>query len=196
MNPLSAPLGGTSLNKEDLSAQFMEKAVVNDTATLLYAHLLASHVAGEGVMPSWLGLGRVHFEKLLQHYFHDVELDDFVFDPASLIAAERFDETEDLEKLFLEHRCCTEAPADWASQVLVAGCMGGDHLWQDMGFWSRQDLSDFISAFFPTLAEKNIHDMKWKRFFYKQLCEQEGIHACRAPSCQVCADYNYCFGPE
>ena len=39
-------------------------------------------------------------------------------------------------------------------------------------------------------------DMKWKKFFYKQLCQTEGIHTCRAPSCEVCADYQACFGPE
>ncbi len=38
--------------------------------------------------------------------------------------------------------------------------------------------------------------MKWKKFIYKQLCITEGIYTCRAPSCEVCADYADCFGPE
>ncbi|GBE11207.1 nifQ [bacterium BMS3Abin12] len=49
---------------------------------------------------------------------------------------------------------------------------------------------------FPELAARNDRNMKWKKFLYKQLCEREGIHACRAPSCQVCIDYAQCFGPE
>jgi nitrogen fixation protein NifQ len=65
-----------------------------------------------------------------------------------------------------------------------------------MGFWSRKDLSAFIGHGFMPLAEKNVHDMKWKKFFYKQLCNQKGVYTCRAPSCQVCADYRECFGPE
>ena len=65
-----------------------------------------------------------------------------------------------------------------------------------MGFWSRADLSAFIRAGFAPLADKNVLDMKWKKFFYKQLCIQEGVYTCRAPSCQVCADYAACFGPE
>ena len=49
---------------------------------------------------------------------------------------------------------------------------------------------------FSALALRNNQDMKWKKFLYKQLCEQEGINACRAPSCEVCTDYLKCFGPE
>jgi nitrogen fixation protein NifQ len=46
------------------------------------------------------------------------------------------------------------------------------------------------------LKARNDRDMKWKRFFYKQLCNQEGVYTCRSPSCEVCADYVRCFGPE
>ena len=46
------------------------------------------------------------------------------------------------------------------------------------------------------LARRNGKDMKWKKFLYKQLCDTEGIYTCRAPSCEVCADYQNCFGPE
>jgi len=49
---------------------------------------------------------------------------------------------------------------------------------------------------FPELAAKNVKDMKWKKFLYKQLCEAEGIYLCRAPSCEVCIDYPKCFGSE
>jgi nitrogen fixation protein NifQ len=38
--------------------------------------------------------------------------------------------------------------------------------------------------------------MKWKKFLYRQLCLEEGIYVCRAPSCEVCKDYDLCFGPE
>jgi nitrogen fixation protein NifQ len=38
--------------------------------------------------------------------------------------------------------------------------------------------------------------MKWKKFFYKQLCLREGLTLCKAPSCDVCSDYALCFGAE
>ncbi len=49
---------------------------------------------------------------------------------------------------------------------------------------------------FPDLVARNSKDMKWKKFLYKQLCEAEGLYVCRAPSCEVCKDYQQCFGPE
>ena len=29
-----------------------------------------------------------------------------------------------------------------------------------------------------------------------QEAQAEGIYACRSPSCEACADFNLCFGPE
>ncbi len=80
--------------------------------------------------------------------------------------------------------------------IVAAGCMGSDHLWQDLGLRQRAELSFLMEHHFPALAEQNCHDMKWKRFLYKQLCEAEGIYTCRSPSCEVCVDYHACFGPE
>lgn len=82
------------------------------------------------------------------------------------------------------------------AEILVAGCLGDDHLWQDLGLWSRQELSGLIAHNFPAIAARNSRDMKWKKFLYKQLCEAEGIYVCRAPSCDVCIDYPKCFGSE
>jgi nitrogen fixation protein NifQ len=38
--------------------------------------------------------------------------------------------------------------------------------------------------------------MKWKKFFYRCLCEMEGFSLCAAPSCAECSDYAACFGEE
>lgn len=82
------------------------------------------------------------------------------------------------------------------AHVIAAGCMASDHLWHDLGLWQRADLTALMRRNFPSLAARNVRDMKWKRFLYKQLCEAEGIYTCRAPSCEVCTDYHACFGPE
>lgn len=82
------------------------------------------------------------------------------------------------------------------ASAVAAGCMGGDHLWQDLGLWCREELSALMGSNFPRLAAENVQHMKWKRFLYKQLCLREGVASCRAPSCQVCEDYRLCFGPE
>ncbi len=161
----------------------------------LLAKMLSSQVCGMGAMPRWLGLSQKVFVTVLRHYLPHLDASTFstygeMLDPA------RYDEHEDLRSLFLSHKAEGVEDAAVMADILTAGCMGGDHLWQDMGFWSRKDLSAFIAYAFKPLAEKNIHDMKWKKFFYKQLCNQEGVYTCRAPSCQVCDDYRECFGPE
>jgi len=82
------------------------------------------------------------------------------------------------------------------ARIVVAGCMASDHLWSDLGLWSCTDLTALMRRNFPALAARNVRDMRWKHFLYKQLCETEGIYTCRAPSCEVCDDYPGCFGPE
>ena len=38
--------------------------------------------------------------------------------------------------------------------------------------------------------------MKWKTFFYRELCLRDTILVCNAPVCDVCADFASCFGNE
>jgi nitrogen fixation protein NifQ len=49
---------------------------------------------------------------------------------------------------------------------------------------------------FSTLARRNDQDMKWKKFFYRMICRDEGFSLCVAPSCSECSDFNHCFGEE
>lgn len=106
------------------------------------------------------------------------------------------DEFDDLVALLLEHRGDDSEETEWLACAIVTACFGDNHLWQDMGLPSRAVLSELLSGYFPALAYKNGSNMKWKKFFYKQLCERMNVNACKAPSCSVCSDYAQCFGPE
>ncbi len=111
----------------------------------------------------------------------------------------RGDEIEEVTALLLDHADATVGSA--ADRAEVAGrvalaCLGDNHLWQDLQLANRGELGVLLRRWFPALAAKNTGDMKWKKFFYKQLCERAEIHACRAPSCAVCSDRAQCFGPE
>jgi len=121
-------------------------------------------------------------------------------EPASVSRrGSRYDEVDDLVELFKDHADpCAGAPeeARCIAHALACACLGDNHLWQDLRLPSRRELSALIGHWFPRLAGKNTHDMKWKKFFYKQLCEREGLFICKAPSCGVCSDYAHCFGPE
>jgi nitrogen fixation protein NifQ len=159
----------------------------------LFAQMIASQMSKTGALPAGLGLEEAEFSALLERHFPGLELslrcDEFIADPRDL-------ERDDVFALLLEHRAGNDPSEQWMSQIVTAACMASDHLWQDLGLWSRVYLSQLMKQNFPVLAAKNTHDMKWKKFLYKQLCEKEGINACRAPSCEVCADYLKCFGPE
>ena len=111
----------------------------------------------------------------------------------------RSDEVDDLVMLLLEHADAAAGSAAQRESValqMAVACLGDNHLWQDLQLPSRRELSALFAHWFPALALKNVHDMKWKKFLYKQLCEREGLFLCKAPSCAVCADRPVCFGPE
>jgi len=159
----------------------------------VFAQMITSQISGVGSLPPGLGLDEKDFTELLAQHFPGVEL---VMRNADAVDDPRAPERDDVLGLLLEHRANRNMSEQWMAEVVTAACMANDHLWQDLGLWSREYLSRLMKLNFPALAAKNVHDMKWKKFLYKQLCEQEGINACRAPSCEYCTDYLKCFGPE
>ena len=158
--------------------------------------MLATQFSGGGSIPPGLGLDAGEFDALLAHYFPGAVLPAFEPCPLPAYDPRLVEEKEELVKLLLLHRAGIEPGELWVSRIIATGCMANDHLWQDLGLWSRQMLSELLARNFPPLAARNDRDMKWKKFLYQQLCIQEGIYLCRAPSCAVCSNYHDCFGPE
>ena len=115
---------------------------------------------------------------------------------AACSLADRHDEFADLVALLREAGSPDDATTTWLAHAVATASMGGNHLWQDMGLPSRDLLSTLLSTRFPALARRNTGDMKWKKFFYRELCRRAGLLLCKAPSCGECVDYPKCFGPE
>ena len=159
----------------------------------IFAQMIASQIEGIGSLPPGLGLEVKDFATLLAQHFPGFEL---VIRNAARHTDPRALERDDVLALLLEHRAYQNMSEQWMAEIVTTACMGGDHLWQDLGLHSREYLSRLMTENFPSLAAKNVHDMKWKKFLYKQLCEKEGINTCRSPSCEYCVDYLSCFGPE
>jgi nitrogen fixation protein NifQ len=108
-----------------------------------------------------------------------------------------FDEEEEqLRALFDRFRVDDSLETGWLVSMLARRCMSPNHLWQDLGLSSRGDLNRLMRERFPALAARNAQNMKWKKFFYRCLCEMEGFTLCAAPSCAECSDYSACFGEE
>jgi nitrogen fixation protein NifQ len=71
-----------------------------------------------------------------------------------------------------------------------------NHLWQDLGLANRGELSRLMLRHFAALARRNDQDMKWKKFFYRMICREDGFSMCVAPCCSECGDFDECFGSE
>ncbi len=192
------------VREETQTASMKEKAAVFEQLMnvsgayqndLYLARILSSWLVDQGVLPKNLGLSDENYQDLVARHFSDHQMLVSVYNKAEF-DRERIPEWEDLVNLMLEFRAGKDWSERWIAEIVAAACMGFDHLWQDLGLWSRGELTEVLSLNFPELAKRNNKDMKWKKFLYKQLCERDSTFVCRAPSCDVCADYNVCFGPE
>jgi nitrogen fixation protein NifQ len=112
------------------------------------------------------------------------------------MAAAQSDEFFDLLELLREHRRDDSAETAQVARAIASACAGQNHLWEDMGLPNRDVLTQLMRHYFTTLYYKNTANQRWKKFFYKQLCDRAEARVCRAPSCGVCSDYSACFGPE
>ena len=159
------------------------------------ACMIAGWCAGQGVLPDYLGLESEQFIALKNHFFPGCRLPEQA-PSGSKLDFSRMLEKDDLVNLLKNAGKPGIIEIDWIIGIIVAGSLGSDHLWQDLGLWSRSQLGAMLQYNFPELAAKNDQDMKWKKFLYKQLCEAEGLYLCRVPSCAVCIDYAKCYGSE
>ena len=109
---------------------------------------------------------------------------------------QRHQEYDDLLQLLAAYAVDTTEPTAAVARWIAFSCMGENHLWEDLGLPDRPELTRLIADRFPGLRARNDGNMRWKKFLYKQLCEQADVFACRSPSCDQCSEYAGCFGPE
>ena len=106
------------------------------------------------------------------------------------------DEEEMLRELLASHAAADDAAARWLVPLVARRALRDDHLWQDLGLTNRGELNRLLQRHFPALHARNTNNMRWKKFFYRQICEAEGFSLCSAPHCQVCVDFSSCFSEE
>jgi nitrogen fixation protein NifQ len=168
------------------------------------SQILKAQRSGSSCLPYHLGLDPQSYRILLSRYLlvQRTQRDDAraLQMERNLLREEllrmRIDEWQNLRQLLLANRASNDPEHGWMASIVAAGCLGGSHLWRDLGLHSRLDLRALLLHNFPPLVLRNRSDMRWKKFFYKQLCEQGEGHVCLAPSCEVCTTYSDCFGEE
>jgi nitrogen fixation protein NifQ len=115
----------------------------------------------------------------------------FVLDPLPTPS-----ESEACLRQLLTHRASSERISEIMAVLVARRAQRPNHLWQDLGLRSRKELGWLMQRHFPSLAEKNATDMKWKKFLYRVICRDEQFSLCFAPSCEECSDFDGCFGSE
>ena len=118
--------------------------------------------------------------------------------PALRLIVEREQEIEACQQ---EEYWTVEADAraeggELLARLIARRSLRPNHLWQDLGLFARGELSELLHRHFRPLAERNVNDMKWKKFFYRELCRLDGLLLCKAPTCDACDDFGLCFGGE
>lgn len=169
-----------------------------DLATLVFAGVMANAATRAAPYDAAIaGLDGKTLDKLLASCFPGMAVV-----PTATEASDesdcgaRNDEFADLVVLLLEHATFPGEKSRWLAHAIATASMGDNHLWQDMGLPHRKALSQLMERYFTSLFIRNVGDMKWKKFFYRQLCEKEEVLICKSPSCSVCTDFHHCFGPE
>lgn len=143
--------------------------------------------AVRGCTPLIRGLSEARFQKLVNEYFPLVE---------PLHNGRAFphdDEFAGLATLLLDHRAEPSEENAWLAHAIASAAMGGRFLWEDMGLADESRLSRLMRENFPRLAECNAENVKWKRFFHRQLCARPGLSACDLAHCPVCCARAECL---
>ncbi len=157
------------------------------------ACILAAAAMDGGPLAEHAGLSEQELKELLAQRF-----------PAAMVRAVTWmsisksidDETVMVRDLLLGQRSTEGEVGRWLASMVARRAMEPNHLWEDLGLRERPELSRLLARHFAPLAARNTRNMRWKRFFYRMLCEDDGFVMCTTPVCTQCNDFDLCFGEE
>ena len=86
-------------------------------------------------------------------------------------AAPEDDEIAMVRDLLLAQRSSEGDAGRWLAAMIARRAMEPNHLWEDLGLRDRSELTRLLARHFGPLAARNTRNMRWKRFFYRVLCE-------------------------
>ncbi|MBB5048014.1 nitrogen fixation protein NifQ [Rhodopseudomonas rhenobacensis] len=157
------------------------------------ASILAVALTEQGALAERSGLLADDLVELLGRWFPHIAK---LFIPS--IAGEPLDDDEAgmVRDLLLANRSSEGDVGRWLAAMVARRAMEPNHLWEDLGLRDRNELSRLLTRHFAPLALSNTGNMRWKRFFYRKLCEDDGIVMCSTPVCTHCGDFARCFGDE
>ncbi|MGB5085003.1 MAG: nitrogen fixation protein NifQ [Methylocystis silviterrae] len=180
----------------DLTGVFPEAANI-DGDVHFDRHVLASILSlassEGGSLPARAGLTDTELGDLFSHWFPARGVESCGDHVASVVDA---DEIEMVRELLLENRSSEGDCGRWLAAMIARRAMEPNHLWEDLGLRDRSELTRLMARHFAPLAGRNDKNMRWKRFIYRMMCENDGFVMCSTPVCSNCADYALCYGAE
>ncbi|GLS92530.1 hypothetical protein GCM10007916_36020 [Psychromonas marina] len=168
--------------------------------------IIRAQLSGNIVLPHGLGLSQAHYQAL-RKAINDADLmhkeiewynEDWAFireraEFCTELFSFKEQERNELILLLSEYGNKNDPSSALMAIIVATACLTQFHLWESLGLSDRAQLGKLIQYNFPELYALNSNNMRWKRFFYKQLCEQGGDYLCKAPSCTECRSYAQCF---
>ncbi|MGR4932528.1 nitrogen fixation protein NifQ [Bradyrhizobium sp. CAR08] len=158
------------------------------------ACILATSAMDRGQLPGRAGLTNQELNALVVQYFPSAPVRSCTWREQSALLA--LDETVMVRDLLLAQRSTHGEVGGWLATMIARRAMEPNHLWEDLGLRKRDELSRVLMRHFGPLAARNTKNMRWKRFFYRMLCEDDGLVMCTTPVCTECNDFDLCFGEE
>lgn len=160
----------------------------------IFACVISVAASEPGALTERLGLSPENLQALISNLFGD-RLPLLREDGPAAIASD-LDESELVRDILLEHLSPRDAEGEWLAAMIARRALEPNHLWEDLGLRNRSELTRLMERRFSSLAARNDKNMRWKRFIYRLMCENDGFGMCATPICSNCADYRGCFGEE
>ncbi len=154
-------------------------------------HALSEREAGQGPLTERLGLPGWGIAALRDRWLPSVTLPDLDLTAPKIPA-----DQQAIATLILWRSGSGEDEARWLAAILARRAMEPHHLWEDLGLSCRRALSEMIARHLPGLVAANSQNMRWKKFFYRQICSDAAFSLCLSPSCDACPERGECFAPD
>lgn len=180
-----------------LTGEAQAQALIDDDTSFdrhVFASILAVAATEVGTVADCVGLSAREIAALVDRWFPAVVDADGAAWRAT--GREADDEMLMVRDLLLANRSTDGDAGRWLAAMIARRAMEPNHLWEDLGLRDRSELSRMLQRHFAPLAGRNTKNMRWKRFFYRMLCEDDGLVMCSTPVCSNCADFSLCFGDE
>lgn len=166
-------------------------ALIQSDLACILVHALKDREAGRGTLPECLGLMPAQLADMAETWFPGLSLPDL-----DTPNPERTSDQEAIALLLLWRGGLKTPEAHWLAAIIARRAMEPSHLWEDLGLPSRPALGSLLALHFPRLFAANTQNMRWKKFFYRQICSDSDFALCLSPSCDECAEKPDCFAPE